>query len=66
MFKIANKEDRVSVMCVEEREDRFIGESRLNDPGLMSGMRMHAEYLKTHWERAEEWQDVTGGIGSVR
>jgi len=60
MFQIKNiQRPDIKYAVQEEREDRFIGESRLNDPGLMSGMQFHAEYLKTHWQRVEAWQDVT-------
>ena len=45
-----------------ETEEVFIGELRTDCSHAFSGMQVRNEYLKTHWERVQEWQDVTGEL----
>jgi len=63
MFKIVLKgvQER-SVVVYEERVDRFIGKHQGQSLPHYPGVEVHEEFLKTHWERAEEWQDVTGEL----
>ncbi len=63
MFKIKHKEANVWIACTEERIDRFIAiDAHSSLPSRYTGMEVREEFLKTHWQRAEEWQDVTGGL----
>ncbi len=61
MFKIRSiHQPDLGFQVVEEREDRFIGQSSC---GSYVGQLIYTEFLKTHWTRAEEWQDVTKELG---
>jgi len=59
MFKIRAMNSQTVVVCSEEREDRFCAQE--TNP-YSEGHVARSEYLKTHWERVPEWEDVTGKL----
>lgn len=70
MFKIVLKDPNpdeatqfgLTVWAHGESELVFLGDIRENECARLSGIQVRNEYLKTHWERAQEWQDVTGEL----
>lgn len=65
MFKIVPKKGNnmtIEVWAHGENDEVFLGGINENDCVRLRGTRVRNEYLKTYWARAEEWQDVTGGL----
>ncbi len=62
MFKIVPKNHGLpaEAWAHGENDEVFLGGINENDCARLSGMQVRNEYLKTHWTRAEVWQDVTG------
>lgn len=63
MFKIVLKNDSESWAMVDvETEERFLSENLQSNSPHLPGTRLRNEFMKTHWQRAEEWQDITGRL----
>lgn len=60
MFKIVLKDDsKICVMVDVETDERFLSDVLQGNAPHLPGTRLRNEFLKTHWQRAKEWQDVT-------